>query len=145
MHAAAFEAVGDDGFAGALDDASGDAEVRGAELGVLHAEAVAGDVVAVLAGIVAGVCMAVEGGEEEVDAALVEFVAALSGPGGGEVGRRAVDGYGDVAEVLFGVEDVHDLDGLGKCSSARFQIKCCVQHLIWNVAFPDMLRRGRKP
>ncbi len=58
--------------------------------------------------------MVVEGGEEEVEAALVEFVAALFSPGVGEVGCGAVDGLGNVEQLLLGVEDIDDLDGVGE-------------------------------
>ena len=49
------------------------------------------------------------GGEEDVDAALIEFVAALFPPPVGEIGSRSVDGFGDVEQMPLGVEDVHDL------------------------------------
>ena len=52
--------------------------------------------------------MDVELGEDAVELALVEFVTALFGPLGGEVGMGAVDGMGDFEEVLFGVVDVDD-------------------------------------
>jgi hypothetical protein len=58
--------------------------------------------------------MVLEGGEEEVEAALVEFVAALFSPGVGEVGCGAVDGLGNVEQMLLGVEDIDDLDGVGE-------------------------------
>jgi len=45
----------------------------------------------------------------------------VPGPPVGQVGPGAVEGLGDVAQVL-GVVDVDDLDGAGNCSAARFQI-----------------------
>ena len=57
--------------------------------------------------------MDVELGEYAVELTLVEFVTALFGPLGGEVGMGAIDGMGDLEEVLFGVVDVDDLDGVG--------------------------------
>ena len=58
--------------------------------------------------------MLLEGGEEVVETALIEIVAALLSPGDGEIGSGAVDGLGGLEEVLLGVEDVDDLGGAGK-------------------------------
>ena len=57
--------------------------------------------------------MAAEGGEDVVDAALIEFVAALFPPPVGELGSRSVDGLGDVEQMPLGVEDIDDPDGAG--------------------------------
>ena len=67
--------------------------------------------------------MDAQGGEEGIDAALVEFVASVFSPLLGEVGAGSIEGLGDLEEMALGVEDVDDLDGTGKCSSARFQIQ----------------------
>ena len=75
--------------------------------------AVVVDVVDALAGVIAGFGMAAEDGEDVVDAALIEFVAALSSPLVGEIGSRSIDGLGDVEQMPLGVEDVDDLDGAG--------------------------------
>ena len=114
MHAAAFEAGAGDVLAGGLDDAGGDAKPDGPESGIAHSLAVAGEVVEAFPGVVAGLGMDIEGGEEVVEAALIEFVASLFSPGEGEVGCGSVDGFGDVEQVLFGVEDIDDLDGGGE-------------------------------
>ncbi len=50
------------------------------------------------------------------------LVVALACPLLRQVGARVVDGLGHVGEVLLGVEAVNDLNSVGKCSSARFQI-----------------------
>ena len=114
MHAAALEAAADDVLAGALDDAGGDAQPGGAEPRIAHALAVARDVADAFGGRLAAVGVLAKGGEQVVEAALVEFVAALFAPLGGEVGGGAVDGPGDLEQVLLGVEDVDDLDGAGE-------------------------------
>ena len=46
--------------------------------------------------------------------ATVEFGTPVPGPPVGQVGPRAVDDLGDVAQVLLGVVDVNDLDGAGE-------------------------------
>jgi hypothetical protein len=46
------------------------------------------------------------------DVAAAALGVASFGPGDGEVGGGTVDGFGDVGEVLFGVEEVDDLDDL---------------------------------
>ena len=61
-------------------------------------------------------------GDDGAQPAGVEFGTAVAGPPVGQVGAGAVDGLGDVAQVLLGVVDVNDLDGAGNCSSARRQI-----------------------
>ena len=53
-------------------------------------------------------------GDDGAQPAGVEFSAPVPGPPLGQVGPRAVDGLGDVAQVLLGVVDVNDLDGPGK-------------------------------
>ena len=57
--------------------------------------------------------MGAQGGEDVVEAALVEFVAACLPPPVGEIGACPVDGFGDLGQMLLGVEDVDDLDGAG--------------------------------
>ena len=57
--------------------------------------------------------MGPQGGEDVVEAALVEFVAALPAPPVREVGAGAVDGLGGLEQVLPGVPYVDDLDGAG--------------------------------
>ena len=42
------------------------------------------------------------------------FGTPVPGPPVGQVGSGAVDGLGDVAQVLLGVVDINDLDGAGK-------------------------------
>ena len=44
----------------------------------------------------------------------VQLGTAVLGPPVGQVGPGAVDGLGDIAQVLLGVVDVNDLDGVGK-------------------------------
>ena len=113
MHADAFETSTDHGFALGFDHAGGDAEAEGAESWVVHPVLVVGKVIEAFAGLVAGGGVDVELGEDAVEVALVEFVTALFGPMGGEVGMDAIDGVGDIEEVLFGVVDVDDLEGVG--------------------------------
>ena len=67
--------------------------------------------------------MDIEGGEEVVEAALIEFVALLFSPGEGEVGWRSVDGFGDVEQVLFAWKTSTIWMAAGRCSSAQFQIQ----------------------
>ena len=114
MHAAALEAVADDGLAGAFDDAGGDAQSLGAERRIGHAFAIGGEVVEVFPRLVAGGHMLPQSGDDGIGAALVEFVAPRLAPLRGEVAAGAVDGLGDVEDVLLGVKDVHDLDGVGQ-------------------------------
>lgn len=52
-----------------------------------------------------------EFGEDLVDAALVEFAAALLGPLFGEIVFAPEDGLGGVEQVLPGAVNVDDLDG----------------------------------
>ena len=100
MHAAALEPCTDHGFALGFDHAGGDAEAEGAESWVVHPVLVVGKVIEAFAGLVAGGGVDVELGEDAVELALVEFVTALFGPLGGEVGMGAIDGMGDLEEVL---------------------------------------------
>ena len=53
-------------------------------------------------------------GDDGAQPAGVEFGTAVAGPPVGQVGAGAVDGLGDVAQVLLGVVDVNDLDGAGE-------------------------------
>ena len=46
--------------------------------------------------------MAAQGGEDIVDAAPIEFVAALFAPLVGEIGSRPVDALGDIGQTLLG-------------------------------------------
>ncbi len=64
--------------------------------------------------------------DDGAQSAGVEFGTAVPGPTVGQVGPGAVDGFGDVAQVLLGVVDVNDLDGAGKLSAATFQIHAAV-------------------
>ena len=114
MHSAVFEAGCDDGLAAAFEDAGGDTQALGAEGGVAHLIAVVVEVVEGFSGFVAGVGVLPEGGEELVEAALVEFVAAPLAPLLGEVGSGSEEGLGGLEEVSLGVEDVHDLEGVGE-------------------------------
>ena len=51
----------------------------------------------------------------------VQFGTPVPGPPVGQVGSGAVDGLGDVAQVLLGVEISPISMAPGKCSAARFQ------------------------
>jgi hypothetical protein len=55
-----------------------------------------------------------EGFEDGAGVAVFEFGVSSLGPGDGEVRGGTVDGFGDVREALFGVEEVDDLGGLGE-------------------------------
>ena len=50
--------------------------------------------------------------DDGAQSAGVEFGTAVPGPTVGQVGPGAVDGFGDVAQVLLGVVDVNDLEKL---------------------------------
>ena len=114
MHAAALETACDDIFAGALDDAGSDTDAHGLELGIVHSVAVVVDVIGALPGLFAGIGMDTEGGEDVMDAALIEFVTSWFSPLVCEIGSGAVDGVGGIEEVVFGVKDIDDLDGMGE-------------------------------
>ena len=53
-------------------------------------------------------------GDDGAQPAGVQFGTPVPGPPVGQVGSGAVDGLGDVAQVLLGVVDINDLDGAGK-------------------------------
>ena len=113
-HAAVLEAGADDVLAAPLDDAGRDAQTHRPERRVVHAFAVGGEVLGVLAGLLAGAGMAAQGGDDFIDAALVEFLAPLPGPSFADLTRASVDGLGDLEQMALGVEDVDDLDGVGE-------------------------------
>ena len=96
-----------------LDHAAGDAQAHCAELRVDHALAVVGEVLGVLAGLLAGFGRAAQGGDHVVDAALIEFLAPLPGPAIADRTADPVNHLGDLEQMPLGVEDV-DRDGIGE-------------------------------
>ena len=88
-------------------------QVLCAELRVAHASAVLGDVVGALGGFRAGVRVAAQGGEQAVDAALLEVVAA--GFGARLVLRlvAAEERLGRFPKLFLRVPGINNLDGAG--------------------------------
>ncbi len=66
------------------------------------------------ASVFTGGGMAADGSEQSVEATRVEFLMSPLGPGPGVRVGGAVKSLGEVTEMLFGVEAIDDLPGLGK-------------------------------
>ena len=79
MHSGALASDSNRSLATGLDHAGANAQALGAELRIAHAVTVPVDVVEALAGFLVGVGMKGERGEDVVDFAIVEFIAALLG------------------------------------------------------------------
>ncbi len=103
VHAAALEAVADDGLAAALEDAGGDAQSAGAERGVVHAFAIDGEVLEFPAHVVVAMDMPAQRRDDRPGAEPVEFVAARLAPLRRQV-AVAVDGPGGFEDMLLGME-----------------------------------------
>ena len=113
-HAALLEAAADDVLAATLDHAAGHAQAHRSELRVVHPRAVGGEVLGILAGLLATSGVAAQGGDHVVYAALVKLLAPLPGPLLADLAAVSVDGPGDLEQMALGMEDVDDLDGIGK-------------------------------
>ena len=96
------------------DHPAGDAQAHRAELRVVHALSVVGEVVGVPGGLLAGFGTAAQGGDHLVDAALVELLAPLPGPAIADLAADPVDRPGCVEQVALGVQDVDGLEGVGE-------------------------------
>ncbi len=84
------------------------------ELRIAHPVAVAGQVVDTLAGLLARLTVGIEGGQDGIDLPCVQLVPAVLAPLGGQVRAGAVEGPGDIAQMLLGVAEVDDFDGAGE-------------------------------
>ena len=102
VHASPLQPGADDHFAAGLDHAAGGAWFLPAEVRGLRARAVVPYVARTFSSFLAGWCM------------------AAFGPLGGAWIGRAVEGLGDGAQVLPGMETVHDVNG------SRKQFRCDV-------------------
>jgi hypothetical protein len=114
MHAGAFEASADGHLAASFDHAGGDAQTLGVELRVAHAEAVGLGVVQSPAGVFTGRGMAADRGQQSAEAAPVEFLVSVFCLGGGTRVGGAIKIFGEVAEILLGMEAIDDLPGSRK-------------------------------
>ena len=133
-HAGALE-PGADLLAASLDDARRDAQAPGAELRIAHPVSVPEHIVNALSRLGRGLDMDAQRRDEGAEPAGVQLGTPVPGPLVGQVGPGAVDGLGDVAQVLLGMVDVDDFDGAGKLLvgdapdqmlCATFDLKCCV-------------------
>ena len=117
VHAGQFEALADDCFAAGFDGAGADEQAAGAEPVVAHAgrvvlEVAQGRVQLVFLDAVEGV--GAGGGADAVDVAVVEVLQAGGEPVVFAVAEHELQEAGEVVQVLAGVEQVHDLGGLGE-------------------------------
>ncbi len=114
VHPGALEAGADGHLATGFDDTRRDAQALGTELRVAHAARVARDVVEALARLVVGPGVDAQGIAQGVELPVIQLVVPLPGPLPAQVVGRSVDGLRDIAEMLLGVEQVHDPDGPGE-------------------------------
>ena len=139
MHSGSLQARAENGFAARLYHARSDAQALGTEVCVLHALAIVVDVGGALGGLVASSGVRAQDGEHLHKVALIELIAAYVGPLAGVVGVIRVERLGDRVQVLFGVEQVHNLDRAREvlCCQApnqmlrtTFDLICCVRRYV---------------
>ena len=97
----------------ASDHARRHAQALGPELRIAHPVAVADDVLDALAGL-GRVGVGVQGRDQVSEASGVQLGLPVLCPLLGERRPGPVDGFGHVTQMLLGVVDVDDLDGVGK-------------------------------
>ena len=103
-HAAALETGADDVLAAPFDDAGRDAQAHRPELRIVHALTVIGEVLDILARLLAALGMTAQGANHFIDTALIEFFASFLGPLFADLASDCVDGLGDLEQMAFGVE-----------------------------------------
>jgi len=114
VHAGALEPGTDGDFASRLDNAGGSTQTLRMKVGITYPFAIVPKVFGALACFIVLECSLVECMQKGLDAALVEFVIALLNPLPALFTVGAVDYLANIAEVLFGVKAIQDLDGLRK-------------------------------
>jgi len=114
MHAGAFEPRADGHLAARFDDTGGSAQTLLVELGIAHPAAIGFEVVETLPGLRARRDLSGDGPQQSIESSVVEFRVPAFGPLGGAGIGGTVHGLAEVAEVLFGVEAVDDLDRAGE-------------------------------
>jgi len=113
VHAGALEAGADGDLTASLDHTGGGAEALRLELGVAHAMAIPLEILAALARLVVGRSVGLERPHHGGQIAGVEFDVALVRPLPPQLAGHAIHGFGHGAQVLLGMEAVHDLEGAG--------------------------------
>lgn len=97
--------------------------------------------------------MAAKGSEQCTELSTIEFFMPSFGPLGSAWMCRAIEGFAELAQVLFGVKAIDDLNGLGEqfCSqipdpgspvSERNRTRGLRETTALRLA-PDALRKGR--
>ena len=114
VHAGAFEASAHNDLAAGLYNAGGCTESLRCKGLILHAVAVAMDILQALSGGIAAFGMPSNGSEQIRDTTAVEFSVSSLRPLSRLLGLRAVNRFGQVTEMLFDVESINDLDGARK-------------------------------
>jgi hypothetical protein len=120
MYPGLFQAAADNGLAAGLDHTGADEEALLTEVVAPHPFGVGLEVLGGLAQFVLGAggrrAQPPHGGEEDFDAASVEFVDTGLGPALGLGGFRSAGDLAQTAQVFAGVVEVDDLGGLRKAS-----------------------------
>src|ERR1019366_5286668 len=119
MHTSTLEPRTDSDLAAGLDHAGGGAQSLLVKVMVAHAGSVGVEVVDALTRLVAAGGVRGQSKDDAVDVAGVEFVVALPSPLLGQFAIGAINGLGDIAQMLLGMESVHDLDGVGEVFSGQ--------------------------
>ena len=98
--------------------------------------AVAGQVVDTLAGLLAGLAVGAQFGQDRIEPPGVQLVPPVLAPPDGQVRAGAVDGLGDITQMPLGVVDVDDFDGAGELFGGQ------IPDPLGPVADDDASRRG---
>ena len=116
LHAGLLQAMTDGGFAAGFDDARTDEERLTAEVGITHPlrialKVVQGTVNRFLSRLISGT-QPLELAQDGFDVALIKLLAAASGPIVGLGGGLAVHALGQFGQMLAGMVEVDNLDGI---------------------------------
>jgi len=114
VQAGAFEASAGSHLTDGFRHAGGATQTLGVGLAVAHVVTVGLEVVESSAGVFAVGGVATNCRQQSAEAARVKFLMSPLGPSGGVRVSGAIKSFGEVTEVLFGVEAIDDLPGLGK-------------------------------
>ena len=114
MHAGTFEASSDGDLAAGFHDTRGCTKTSGMEEVISHSVSVALDVGGTFSGCVTCWCLDLEAADECIEVSAVEFFASFCGPLVAEVAWGAEDRFGDFVEMLFDMEAIDNLDGVGE-------------------------------
>ena len=114
MHSGTLQSGGDDDATAGFNDTGGSAKALSMELWVAHALSVLRDIGVALAGLIIVGNMRLDGAEQIIETTLVELIMAEAGPGVGGLALCAQDRLGELAQVLFDMESVDNLDCIGE-------------------------------